>query len=206
MINMTKIKICGLTRIEDIEAVNIALPDYIGFVFVEGRKRTVSSESSLSLKKCLNKKIKAVGVFLDNDIKYIEKICNNDIIDIVQLHGSEDEEYISKLKSRVDIPVIKAVSVKSGEDILSARNLSADYLLFDTYKKGIIGGTGESFDWKMIPKIDKPFFLAGGLNEDNIDEALKYGAYALDVSSGAETDGKKDLKKIINIVRKVRGD
>ena len=203
---MTKIKICGLTRIEDIEAVNIAMPDYIGFVFVEGRKRTVTSRSALSLKERLNKNIKAVGVFFFFFIKEIEKISNNGIIDIVQLHGSEDEEYIRKLKSRVDLPVIKAVSVRTKEDILSAQTLSADYLLLDTYKKGIIGGTGESFDWSMIPELDKLFFLAGGLNEGNIGEALSCGAYALDISSGAETDGKKDINKIINIVRKVRGD
>ncbi len=203
---MTKIKICGMMRCEDIEAVNEAMPDYIGFVFARNRKRTVAYETAAEMKKKLDKRINAVGVFLNNEMTEIEKLCKDGIIDIVQLHGSEDEAFIRELRKRISNPVIKAVSVRSAEDIISAETLPVDYLLLDTYKKGIIGGTGESFDWRMIPKINKPFFLAGGLNETNIEAAMNFGAYGLDVSSGAETNGKKDKIKILSIIRKVRGD
>lgn len=200
-----KIKICGLKRAEDIAAVNSAGPDYIGFVFAKNRKRTVSIQTAAELRAMLSPEIKAVGVFLNNDIKEIEKICKDGIIDYVQLHGDEDESFIRELREKTDIPIIKAVSVKTKEDILGADRLPVEYLLFDTYKKGQAGGTGESFDWGMIPQTEKPFFLAGGINEKNICAALETGAYAIDVSSGAETDGVKDPEKITNIVKMVKG-
>lgn len=203
---MTKIKICGLMRPEDIEAVNFAKPDYIGFVFAKGRKRTVTHETAKKLKSMLNPQIKAVGVFLDNGADEVLSLADSGIIDIIQLHGKEDSEYIRYIRSHTDKPIIKAVSVRDEEDVLSADKLGVDYLLLDTYKKNIIGGTGEVFDWNIIPKIDKPFFLAGGINEDNIKAALRFGAYCLDVSSGAETDGKKDRAKIINLVNTVRSE
>ena len=192
---MTKIKICGLMRPEDIEAVNFAKPDYIGFVFAKGRKRTVTHETAKKLKSMLNQGADEVLSRADSGI-----------IDIIQLHGKEDSEYIRYIRSHTDKPIIKAVSVRDEEDVLSADKLGVDYLLLDTYKKNIIGGTGEVFDWNIIPKIDKPFFLAGGINEDNIKAALRFGAYCLDVSSGAETDGKKDRAKIINLVNTVRSE
>ena len=203
---MTKIKICGLMRAEDIEAVNIAKPDYIGFVFAKGRKRTVTHETAKKLKSMLNPQIKAVGVFLDNDADEVLSLADSGIIDIIQLHGKEDSEYIRYIRSHTDKPIIKAVSVRDEEDVLSADKLGVDYLLLDTYKKNMIGGTGEVFDWNIIPKINKPFFLAGGINNDNIRYALKCGAYCIDISSGAETDGKKDKDKIINLVNTVRSE
>ncbi len=203
---MTKIKICGLMRPEDIEAVNFAKPDYIGFVFAKGRKRTVTHETAKKLKSMLNPQIKAVGVFLDNGADEVLSLADSGIIDIIQLHGKEDSEYISYIHSHTDKPVIKSVSVKNRDDILSADKLDVDYLLLDTYKKNMIGGTGEVFDWNIIPKINKPFFLAGGINNDNIRYALKCGAYCIDISSGAETDGKKDKDKIINLVNTVRSE
>ena len=203
---MTKIKICGLMRSEDIEAVNEAKPDFIGFVFAKGRKRTVTHETAARLKAMLIPQIKAVGVFLDNDADEVLSLANDGVIDIIQLHGSEDSEYIAYIRSHTDKPIIKAVSVINAEDILLADKLDVDYLLLDTYNKNITGGTGEVFDWNIIPKVGKPFFLAGGLNEDNIAGALNVGAYCLDVSSGAETDGKKDRGKIINLVNTVRSE
>ena len=203
---MTKIKICGLMRQEDILAVNAARPDYVGFVFAKGRRRMILHDTAAMLRSRLDDGIKAVGVFLNNEIKEIEKICRDGIIDIVQLHGDEDEAYIRNLKERTDCPLIRAVSVRCREDILRAAELPVDFLLLDTYKQGQIGGTGETFDWQMIPPLPLPYFLAGGINEDNIRTAMQYGAYALDVSSGAETEGKKDPVKIMNLVRKVRGE
>ncbi len=201
---MSKIKICGLSRECDIDFVNIAMPDYIGFVFAENRRRTISFEQAKNLKSSLNENIKSVGVFLNNDIDFIISIVKGNIIDMVQLHGDEDNKYIKILKSKINVPIIKAVRVRDAEDILSADKLDVDYILLDTYVKGLYGGTGKVFDWKMIPKISRPYFLAGGINSENIKSALNVGAYCLDVSSGVEIDGKKDKEKIIEIVRTVR--
>lgn len=203
---MSKIKICGLSRECDIGFVNTAKPDFIGFVFAEKSKRRVDFETALKLKNQLDKNIQTVGVFVNNDMDFVLSLVNNCIIDLIQLHGDEDENYILSLKEKTSAKIIRAVRVKTTEDILSADRLPVDYLLLDTYTKGEYGGSGKTFDWNMIPKISKPYFLAGGLNAENIKSALKVGAYCLDVSSGAETDGKKDKEKIIKIVNTVRSE
>lgn len=203
---MSKIKICGLSRECDIDFVNIAKPDFIGFVFAEKSKRRVDFDTALKLKNQLDKNIQAVGVFVNNDMDFVLSLVNNGIIDLIQLHGDEDENCIMSLKEKTSAKIIKAVRVKTTENILRADKLPIDYLLLDTYTKGEYGGSGKTFDWNMIPKISKPYFLAGGLNAENIKSALKVGAYCLDVSSGAETDGKKDKEKIIKIVNTVRSE
>ena len=203
---MTKIKICGLSRECDIDFVNAAKPDFIGFVFADKSKRRVDFETALKLKNRLDKNIKSVGVFVNNDIEFILSLVNSGVIDLIQLHGDEDEKYILSLKEKTSAKIIRAVRVKNAEDILTADKLPVDYLLLDTYTKGEYGGSGKTFDWNLIPKISKPYFLAGGLNSENIKSALKVGAYCLDVSSGAETDGKKDRNKIIEIVTTVRSE
>lgn len=203
---MSKIKICGLSRECDIDFVNIAKPDFIGFVFAEKSKRRVDFDTALKLKNQLDKNIQAVGVFVNNDMDFVLSLVNNGIIDLIQLHGDEDENCIMSLKEKTSAKIIKAVRVKTTENILRADKLPIDYLLLDTYTKGEYGGSGKTFDWNMIPKISKPYFLAGGLNSENIKSALKVGAYCLDVSSGAETDGKKDKEKIIKIVNTVRSE
>jgi phosphoribosylanthranilate isomerase len=123
---------------------------------------------------------------------------------MVQLHGSEDAIYIRKLKEALSVPVIKAVRVQNAEQIIDAQSLDCDYLLLDTWQKGIQGGSGVAFDWSLIPQLKKPYFLAGGLNAENILEAARYQPYCLDVSGGAETEGKKDRRKIIELVRLIR--
>ena len=202
---MTKVKICGLSRIEDIGAVNLALPDYIGFVFAESRRK-VDFVQAGRLKDLLDKRILTVGVFVNADIKDIFDHCKSGIIDLIQLHGDEDENYINELKILVPDPIIKAVRVKSRKDILEAEELPADYLLLDTYQKDLYGGSGAIFDWSLIPQIDKPYFLAGGLNEGNLNDALKHKPYCLDISSGVETNGFKDKSKIIEVVKMIRSD
>lgn len=201
---MTKIKICGLTRQEDIDIVNEVLPDYIGFVFAESRRR-VSPEEAAALKMRLDERIRAVGVFVNADIADIEALCRNSVIDLVQLHGDEDSDYIAALMKKISCPVIKAVRVQSTQQVLDTAALPVDYLLLDTYKKDAYGGTGTVFDYKLIPKLDKPFFLAGGLNAGNIKEAMAASPYCLDISSGVETDGVKDGAKIREIVGTIRG-
>ena len=201
---MTKIKICGLSREEDIIAVNETMPDYIGFVFAESKRR-ISREKALELKKLLNPNIKAVGVFVNAPITEVANCCADNTIDLIQLHGDESDEYMAQLKSITDKPIIRAVRVRSTEDIMKADHLPCDYLLFDAYIKDQYGGSGVTFDWSLIPKIEKPFFLAGGLDRTNINEAVRQcDPYCLDISSGVETNCRKDNKKIKEIVTIVR--
>lgn len=201
---MAKIKICGLSRHADITMVNEALPDYIGFVFAKS-KRKVSVELAQDLKSGLNPAIQAVGVFVNEEIDRIVQICNKDIINLVQLHGDEGDDYIHELKERITIPVMKAVRVRSREDIRKASGLSCDYLLLDAYQEGEYGGCGKTFDWSEIRDVGRPFFLAGGINPDNVVQAVtRVKPYAVDVSSGVETDGWKDKNKITDIISKVR--
>lgn len=185
-----KVKICGLFRACDIDFVNEACPDYIGFVFAKSR-RGITLEQGAYFKSRLNKEIKAVGVFQNEAPEVVNKAVKNGIIDIVQLHGHEDESYINTITG----PVIKAVRV--GVEIPK----NAQYILFD----GDVAGSGKTFDWGTIPKITQPFFLAGGINLQNIQSALAMATpYALDLSSGVETDGFKDREKILEIVKTVR--
>ena len=184
-----RIKFCGLRRIEDIEYANKLNPDYIGFVFAKG-KRQISIVEALVLKSKLNPNILAVGVFLDNDFDYIKEVIDLGIIDVIQLHGNETDEFISKLNAYKDLPIIKAYR----------DSIYSDYILYDNPNPG----SGEVFDWNTITK-NKPFFLAGGISIDNIDMALKLNPYCIDVSSGIETNGFKDYKKMEELIRKVRG-
>jgi phosphoribosylanthranilate isomerase len=197
---MTKIKLCGLKRECDIEAVNKLNPDFIGFVFVQKSKRYVDPEGAAKLKAKLNKGIKAVGVFVNESPETVADLLNRGTIDIAQLHGSEDEEYISKLRSLTDKPLIKAIKVQSKADIEAADESSADYVLLDSG-----AGTGMTFNWQLIKGIKRPYFLAGGLSPENVVEAVKtLNPYAVDVSSGIETDGLKDEAKMADFVSIVR--
>ena len=193
-----KIKICGLFRTEDIDFVNEAKPDFIGFVFAKSH-RQVSKETAEKLKNKLNKNILIVGVFVNEDINKVAEIANADIIDLIQLHGDEDDKYINELKKVCDKKIIKAVKVKTGEDIIRWRNSLADWLMFDAGK-----GEGKTFDWNILKNFIRPYFLAGGINESNINEAIKLNPYCIDVSSGVETNKVKDKNKILNIVRRVK--
>lgn len=209
---MSKIKICGLTRPEDIAAVNRYQPDYIGFVFAPS-KRNVSEMRAAGLKKLLDPRIKAVGVFVNSQQADILRLVRRGIIDAVQLHGDidgfETAAYASELKKALDaispsVPLIRAVRVKDGKDVKNAEAYPADYLLFDTFVKDQYGGSGTRFDWSLIPHQKKPWFLAGGITAATVSEALKTEAFCLDVSSSVETDGKKDPEKIKEIIQTVR--
>jgi phosphoribosylanthranilate isomerase len=200
---MPKIKICGLTRLQDIDIVNECLPDYIGFVFAPGR-RQVTYDRAAAMKARLDCRIKAVGVFVNAGFGKIARLCRDEVIDLVQLHGDEDERYIAGLKERVAVPIIKAVRVQDPAQVLAAEALPCDYLLLDTYHKDAYGGTGAAFDYSLIPPLQKPFFLAGGLNAENILVAAMKNPFCLDVSSGVETDGVKDAVKVRELVRIVR--
>jgi phosphoribosylanthranilate isomerase len=199
-----KLKICGLTRLADIKMVNEALPDYAGFVFAKSRRQVDETMADL-LKKYLNPEIKTVGVFVNENLERIVRLCQRGTIDLVQLHGDEDKDYMGALKKRVPNQIIKAVRVQTARQIAQAERLPCDYLLLDTDAKGQFGGSGVAFDWSIIPIMQKPYFLAGGLNMDNIGRAVSQcSPYCLDVSSGVETDGIKDSGKILTITQFVR--
>lgn len=199
---MTKVKMCGLRREVDIENANKLLPDYIGYVFAPKGKRYITPAAASELTKILDSRIIPVGVFVDEEVGNVIKIVDSGAIKIVQLHGSEDEDYIAKLRAN-GITVIKAFIVKSASDIGLANNSSADYVLLDA---GM--GDGKQFDYKLLNAIKRPYFLAGGLDPQNVGEAVEaLSPYAVDVSSGIETDGYKSLEKMtafINTVRRFR--
>lgn len=197
---MTKIKICGLQSEDDISYVNELQPDYIGFVFLKGRRRYVAPEKAADLRKLLNPSIQSVGVFVNESLGNVAALLQNDTIQLAQLHGQEDEAYAQELKRLCNKPIIKAFIIKSENDIKRALTYPADYLLLDN---GL--GTGESFDWSLIQNIDRPFFLAGGLNPENVKEAIAVThPYGVDTSSGVETDCRKDYQKIKSFINTVR--
>ena len=199
---MTQIKLCGLRRPGDIEAANRLKPEYIGFVFARKSKRYVDPETALSLKKSLSPDIKAVGVFVNEEVSVVADLLNRGIIDVAQLHGSESEEYISELKKATGKPVIRAFKVATSEDVAAAVGSSADHILLDAG-----AGDGVTFDWSIVKNVDRPFFLAGGLNPLNVVDAVEaVHPFAVDVSSGIETDGFKDTDKMAAFVSAVRKD
>lgn len=198
-----KIKICGLKTIEDIHMINRQKPDFVGFVFA-GKKRKITPEQAAEMKKNLLPQIESVGVFVNEEQDRIAELVKNGVLDYIQLHGDEDETYIRQLKERTGKPIIKAVRVRSREDILRAWELPCEYLLLDTFKADEYGGSGETFRWDLIPELEKPYFLAGGLNSENISEALKWcRPWAVDVSSSVETDGRKDEEKVKRFIEKI---
>lgn len=194
-----KIKICGLSRGEDIEIVNKYLPDYIGFVFASS-PRQVSFNKAKQLRRLVNNKIQVVGVFVDEDNDKILSLVNDYVIDVIQLHGNETNDDIKYLKQYTNVPIIKAIKVidESSLDV----KYDVDYYLLDNK----VSGSGQSFDWSLLKQLDKPYFLAGGINLDNISEALSFNQYGLDISSGVETNGIKDEAKIKEIIRRIRND
>lgn len=194
-----KVKICGLSRETDILAVNTAMPDYIGYVLAKSR-RQVSVEEVKRLNAKLDSGIKRTGVFVNHAKEKIAELLLDGTLDVAQLHGNETQEDILWLKQKTGKTVIKALSMSSNLDWEFWNTSSADYLLLDNGT----GGTGKRFDWKLLSLCKKPFFLAGGLNRSNIVEALQTNAYALDISGGVETDGKKDAEKIQDLVTTVR--
>lgn len=210
---MTEIKLCGLTRDQDIEIANKLKPEYIGFVFWDRSSRNVSAMQAARLKGKLDPEIKTVGVFVNAPVELVISLHNVGIIDVAQLHGDENEDYIKKLHD-ADMTVIKAFKMKktdekvneesnSGKEagvISEAIKSSADYIMFDPGK-----GEGATFNWQLIKDVEREFFLAGGLTPENVGNAVEtVHPFAVDVSSGIETDGHKDEAKMTKFVENVR--
>lgn len=188
---MVKVKFCGLKRPCDIAWANELHPDYAGFVFA-GTKRRVSDETAAALQRELDPSIPAVGVFVDDELPHMASLVKKGVIQLIQLHGQEEDALVQQLQTELGVPVIKAFSIANQDDIKRALESRADYILLDQGK----GGTGKAFDWSLLKEIDRPYFLAGGLTPQNAAQAAKLRPYALDVSSGIETDGVKDRDKM----------
>jgi len=185
----------------EIDAVNHAKPDYIGFVFANSRLR-IDGNQAEALRQRLSPHITPVGVFVNEVIPQIAALLKYGIIDMAQLHGDETESYIEKLKSLTDKQIIKAVAVLQAGDAQKWQHTSADYILLDN--KG--GASGKPFNWDLVGKLLRGFFLAGGLTAENIVHAIeKTNPYAVDISTGAELNGYKDKAKILALIEAVRG-
>ncbi len=198
---MTKIKICGLFRLDDADYVNEAMPDYAGFILGYPKShRCISPDFADVMRKNIDDRIKTVGVFVNFSKEAIANIVNRGIIDIVQLHGSEDDEYIRWLRMFTDAPIWKSFVIKNRADIEKAERSAADMILLD----GGLGG-GRGFDHALIGSMEREFILAGGITQDNVTDAVReFHPYCVDVSSGCETNKTKDKNKIINITNIVR--
>ena len=223
-----KVKMCGISKIETIPAVIEANPDYMGLVFAPS-KRQVTVDQAKTLVEELHKQyanrynrdaeqysnqtlihqefIKTVGIFVNETLDNLVTIATEVNLDAVQLHGDEDEAFIQSLKERTNVEVWKAVQIRSATDAEAWIDSSADMLLFDAYHKDERGGTGEVFDWSCLDEFERPFMLAGGIDGTNVARAIRtVRPYGIDISSGIETEGVKDDKKIkafTNIVRTI---
>ena len=223
-----KVKMCGISKVETIPAVVDAKPDYMGLVFTPS-KRQVTVDQAKTLVEELHKQyanrynrdaeqysnqtlihqesIKTVGVFVNETVENLLKIAEEVKLDVIQLHGDEDEAFIQTLKEQSNVEVWKAVQVRSAADAEAWIDSSADMLLFDAYHKDERGGTGEVFDWSSLDEFERPFMLAGGIDSTNVARAIRtVRPYGIDISSGIETEGVKDDEKIkafTNIVRTI---
>lgn len=199
----TKIKLCGIFRDCDIDYVNEAKPDYIGFIVMFPKShRNIDLETALRLKSRLLPEIKSVAVSVNAPVEQFAEFAKQGAADLLQCHGSENAEYIAELQRLAGVPIIKAVKVTNAADIENAQQLGADYLLLDSGT-----GSGVTFDHSLVDrsKIRVPFFLAGGLTPENLGQAIRdILPYAVDLSSGIETDKLKDREKILAAVREVR--
>lgn len=201
----TKIKICGLRHREDILAVNEAKPDYCGFIIeFPSSFRSVTADEVRELVKELDPEIRPVGVFVNAPMELVRTLLDDGTLALAQLHGQEDESYIRELKTYTDKLIIKAFSIKTAEDIEKALQSPTDYILLD--QGG--GGTGKTFDWSLIPEIQRPFFLAGGIGASNLGQAIReIHPYAVDLSSSVETEKRKDpmkIRQVVDIVREIK--
>ena len=198
----TKIKICGLRTPEDIQIINRFRPDFAGFICCSRFWRFIPKEDLRVLSDQTDPGIRKVRVFVDDPVEVVSSYIKEGLIDLVQLHGREDESYMERLRKETGgAPIIKAFRIRCQEDIREAAASSADYILLD-------GGQGEgrTFDWSLLDEAGRDYFLAGGLNPENIGEALRrYHPYAVDISSGVETEKHKDADKVRECIRITRG-
>lgn len=202
---MTKVKICGLMELKDVLAAVNSGADAVGFVFAPSR-RQISVETAKELADAVPSKVMKIGVFVNETLEEVERIAKEVPLDVIQLHGDETPEYIRNLS----LPTIKALSINRFEDVQKASQYEVNYFLFDAPGVEFRGGSGQSFDWTLLAKANIPLekvILAGGLNESNAREAINtVHPFMVDVSSGVETEQKKDTEKIRAFIRAVRDE
>lgn len=197
---MTKIKLCGLRRKEDVLSAAKVGCDYAGFILSKPFSRYIAPETVRELRPLLGSGITAVGVFVNEPISYIVQVVQSGAIDMVQLHGQEDDGYIEALRQEIGCPISKAFKIQTDADIAFAERSKADFVLLDSGT-----GTGQTFDWNLLREMPRPIFLAGGLNPENVADAIaRCHPYCVDVSSGIETDKVKDETKMAAFVAAVR--
>ena len=214
---MIHVKFCGIRREEDVKAVNRLRPDFAGFVFAKS-KRQITAEAAAGLKKQLDSEIKTVAVLVNMPAEEAASLANKGIADLLQLHGDEDAEYIAALRKLTRAKIIKAIRLQGTEadNTLMKEAQQTDFYLFDTFVPDAYGGTGKTFSLSLLKgvRIEKPFFLAGGLDADNVagiigqvqkDTTLLPYFYGVDVSGGIETDGYKDAIKMEAFMKAIRG-
>ena len=208
-----KVKMCGISKVETIPAVVEAKPDYMGLVFAPSKRQVTVEQAEILVeelhKQCINhydtKVVKTVGVFVNETLDNLVRIADTANLDAVQLHGDEDEAFIQSLKERTNVEVWKAIQIRSAADVEKWIDSSADMLLFDAYHKDERGGTGEVFDWSSLDTFERPFMLAGGIDSTNVARAIRtVRPYGIDISSGIETNGMKDDKKITAFTKIVK--
>ncbi len=199
---MTAIKFCGLRTLEDVQAINEILPEYVGFVFAPKSKRRVTPAKAAQLRNALSKKISAVGVFVDEKSSAVAELLNAGTIDAAQLHGNEDDDYIKNLRNLTRKPIIRAIKIRTADDIEAAQNSAADFVLIDAG-----AGDGKIFDWTFAKSLRREYFLAGGLTVANVADAIELlHPFAVDVSSGIESGGRKDFDKMTAFAAIVRAN
>ena len=207
-----KVKMCGISKVETIPAIVDAKPDYMGLVFAPSKRQVTVDQAKILVEELnrgyakkygsdtehdKNDTIKTVGVFVNETIDNLVTIANEANLDVVQLHGDEDEAFIQSLKERTNVEVWKAIQIRSAADAEAWIDSSADMLLFDAYHKDERGGTGDIFDWSCLDTFERPFMLAGGIDSTNVARAIRtVRPYGIDISSGIETNGVKDDEKI----------
>lgn len=197
----TKIKFCGLRREEDVKFAASLDADFMGFILTDRFKRYIAPEEVARLKEFVSSTTKTVGVFVDEPIDYVISTAKTAKLDMIQLHGSEDDSYIVEIKEKTGLPIIKMIKPLSEDDIITARNSKADLILLDSGA----GGTGKVFDWSLAERLGRDYILAGGLTPDNAAEAAqRLKPFAVDVSSGVETEGIKDFSKMKAFAAEVR--
>ena len=214
---MIRVKFCGIRRTKDIEAVNRLQPDFAGFVFAKS-KRQVTKGQAAELKELLDPGIKTIAVLVNMPAEEAAALANSGIADMLQLHGDEDAAYITKLKTLTQVKIIKAIRLQGTEtdNTLMKDAEQTDFYLFDTFLADIYGGTGKTFSLSLLKgvQIEKPFFLAGGLDAGNVPEVIRQVqedarlfpyCYGVDVSGGIETDGVKDPIKMEAFIKAIRG-
>ena len=198
---MSKIKICGLFRKEDTEFVNEAKTDYCGFILHFPKShRSLEPEKAKELRQYIDSSVRVVGVFVNQPPEYVIQTADTVGLQVIQLHGNEDDDYIRKVQSESKLPVWKAFRIRNREDLIWAAGCAADMVLLDNGY-----GTGEVFDWSVVTEFERPFILAGGLTAENIPDAIKsLNPEIVDLSSGVETDKRKDREKILRAVKAAR--